>query len=207
LVRGVPRIRRRVDPAWYRRPSVFIIQCVLNDLNDHLASTTMDTARQTFVDRMGHTGETDGMSPIAGRLFATLLLSEEPCSLDELARTLGVSKASVSTEARRLFERGMVERVTHPGDRRDYYELAADFFASTIRNRVDRWRRFQELTGQMRDQSPDLSPVVRARFDSIDEIHAFVVDRVESALHGWERRGRKGPTGSNAQPPAATHSV
>ncbi len=148
---------------------------------------------------MGNSTESDGMSPIAGRLFATLVLSDAPRSLDELADALGVSKASVSTDARRLFEKGIVERVTKPGDRRDYYELAPDFFAATIRNRVDKWRRFQQLANQVRTQVSDFSPTVRSRLDSIDEIHAFVVDRIEAALNSWERNDRKRPTRTSAR--------
>jgi DNA-binding transcriptional regulator GbsR (MarR family) len=151
----------------------------------------MDRAQQVFVDKMGQAAEMDGMSPIAGRLFAVLLLSEKPRSLDELAEALGVSKASVSTDARRLLERGTVERVSHPGDRRDYYELAPDFFAKVIRTRVARWRRIQQLVGTVRETPGDLPPAVRERFASIDEIHSFVVDRVDAALTAWERRERK----------------
>jgi DNA-binding transcriptional regulator GbsR (MarR family) len=143
---------------------------------------------------MGHSAESDGMSPIAGRLFATLVLSDTPLSLDELAEAIGVSKASVSTDARRLFEKGIVERVTKPGDRRDYYELSPDFFAATIRNRVDKWRRFQQLANQVRAEGSKLSATVRGRLDSIDEIHAFVVDRIEDALNNWERTDAKPPT-------------
>jgi len=151
----------------------------------------MDRAQQSFVDRMGLAAETDGLSPIAGRLFATLLLADTPRSLDELARSLGVSKASVSTDARRLLERGIVERVTRAGDRRDYYELAPEFFAATIRSRVDRWRRLQQLVGQIRGQDTALSPAIRARLDSMDEIQTIVIDGMEAALDGWERRVRK----------------
>ncbi len=149
---------------------------------------------------MGQATAADGLSPIAGRLFATLLLSDAPRSLDALADELGVSKASVSTDARRLFERGIVERVTLPGDRRDYYELAADFFAQIIRARVARWRRIQNLAGDMRRGSQNLPPVVRARFTSIDEIHSFVIDRIDSALSDWERAGRSPKTGTKAPP-------
>jgi DNA-binding transcriptional regulator GbsR (MarR family) len=42
-------------------------------------------------------------------------------SLDEMAEQLQVSKASVSANARLLETIGMIERVTKPGDRRDYY--------------------------------------------------------------------------------------
>src|SRR5215470_18994648 len=98
----------------------------------------MDRAQRMFIDRLGDAAEADGLSPIAGRLFALLMLAPEPQSLDELADTLGVSKASVSTDARRLLDRGIVERITRTGDRRDYYELAPDFYARIIHNRIDR---------------------------------------------------------------------
>jgi DNA-binding transcriptional ArsR family regulator len=151
----------------------------------------VDRAHRVFIERMGQATESDGLSPIAGRLFALLLLSEVPRSLDELAAELGVSKASVSTDARRLLERGIVERSSPPGDRRDYYELAPDFYAQVIRSRVARWRSLHGLVGGMRDDGRTLAPIVRDRFASIDEIHSFVVDRVDAALADWERRARK----------------
>jgi DNA-binding transcriptional regulator GbsR (MarR family) len=104
---------------------------------------------------------------------------------------LEVSKASVSTEARRLLERGVIERIRHPGDRRDYYELAPDFFAQTIQSRVAKWRRIQALAGGMRETSKSLPPTVRERLASIDEIHAAVIDRVDEALADWRRRAHK----------------
>lgn len=151
----------------------------------------MDRTQQIFVGRMGHAAETNGLSPIAGRLFAMLLLSDAPRSLDEIAAFLDVSKASVSTEARRLVERGVIERVRRAGDRRDYYELAPDFFAQIVQRRIEQWRRIQALVTTMRETSSTLPPVVRERFASIDEIHAEVVDRIDAALTDWRSRARK----------------
>jgi len=151
----------------------------------------MDRTREMFVGRMGHAAETNGLSPIAGRLFAMLLLSDAPQSLDEIAAALDVSKASVSTEARRLIERGVAERVRRAGDRRDYYELAPDFFAQIVQSRVDQWRRIQSLVATMREASSHLPPVVRDRFTSIDEIHSGVIDRIDDALAEWRKHARK----------------
>jgi len=162
------------------------VQSILNALNVRL----MDRAQQAFVNRLGHAAETDGLSPIAGRLFALLLLSDEPRSLDEVAESLQVSKASVSTEARRLVERGVVERTRLPGDRRDYYELAPDFFAQIVQSRVAQWRRFQALAGSLHDTSR-LPAVVHERLASIDDIHSAVIDRFEAALSDWRRRANK----------------
>ena len=159
----------------------------------------MERAASTFIDRMGHAAESDGLSPIAGRLFGSLLLSDEPRSLDDLADSLGVSKASVSTDARRLLERGIVERVSRPGDRRDYYELAPDFFAQVIRSRVSRWRRLHDLARDMTESTPELAPVVRKRMESIDSIQSFVIERIDEALTEWARRERSSAQASSSR--------
>ena len=144
-----------------------------------------------FIDRLGDAAEADGLSPIAGRLFALLMLAPEPQSLDELAETLGVSKASVSTDARRLLDRGIVERTRRTGDRRDFYELAPDFFARVIRARVARWRRIQQLVDTVRAESDALPAPARERFDAVDAIQSAVIDRVDDALAEWERDATK----------------
>lgn len=86
----------------------------------------MDPRTQDVIERMGLFFEKDGLPRIAGRVLGYLLLRPEPSSLDELAEALQVSKSSVSTDARMLERMGTVERVTIPGDRRDYYRIAAN---------------------------------------------------------------------------------
>jgi DNA-binding transcriptional regulator GbsR (MarR family) len=142
----------------------------------------------TFIERMGLAAESDGLSRIAGRLFGALLLESEPRSLDELADQLDVSKASVSTEARRLLDRGVVERIGKPGDRRDYYALTPDFFAQIVRFRLGRWSTLQRLAREMQSTTADLPRAVRDRLANIDDVHAFVLARVEEALREWNDR-------------------
>ena len=74
----------------------------------------MDDPTARFTGRMGLLFEADGHPRIAGRIFAYLLVSDGPRSLDELARTLRVSKASASTNARLLAATGVLERVSRP---------------------------------------------------------------------------------------------
>lgn len=166
----------------------------------------MDRAAEEFIERMGLATEADGLSRIAGRLFGALLLAEEPRSLDDLAESLGVSKASASVEARRLLERGVVERVGRPGDRRDYYQLAPDFFERVIRRRVARWASLHGLVTEMQRTAPPRSPAVRRRFAHVDEFHAFVLARIEEALAEWgerERQAHRGPGRARTRRPAA----
>jgi predicted transcriptional regulator len=146
------------------------------------------TDRHAFIERMGLTSESDGLSRIAGRLFGALLLADQPRSLDALAEQLDVSKASVSTEARRLVERGVAERIGKTGDRRDYYALTPDFFAQIVRFRLNRWSALHRLIRDMEADSGGEPRVVRERFAYIDDVHAFVLSRVEAALAEWSER-------------------
>ena len=150
------------------------------------------TDPESFIERMGLAAENDGLSRIAGRLFGALLLHNEPRSLDDLAEQLGVSKASVSTEARRLVERGVAERIGKTGDRRDYYTLTSDFFAQIIRFRLSRWAGLHRLAREMQGPGVDEMPrLVRDRFAYMDDFNAFVLARVEDALQEWSERERQ----------------
>ena len=65
---------------------------------------------------------------MTGRVSGWLLLSDPPVqSLTEIAEGLGVSKAAVSGAARLLLQSRVVERVSEPGQRGDFYRaLPAD---------------------------------------------------------------------------------
>jgi DNA-binding MarR family transcriptional regulator len=152
------------------------------------AAVRDDQERDWFIEQVGLACEADGFTHIAGRLFGLLLLSAGPCSLDEMAEILGVSKASVSTEARRLLERAIVLRLSVEGDRRDYYEIAPDFFRALMQVRVNRWSRMHELATAARARMPDLPPIVLDRLGYVDIVHEFVLDRVKSALAEWDER-------------------
>ena len=166
----------------------------------------------SFIERMGLAAESDGLSRIAGRLFGALILHSEPCSLDDLADQLGVSKASVSTEARRLLERGVAERIGKPGDRRDYYSLSSDFFAQIIRFRLSRWATLHRLAKEMQDGDGDLPRLVRERFAYIEDVNDFVLARVDEALREWSEHGgrpaeRRRQRRTNTPKPVAKRQV
>ena len=146
----------------------------------------MDTATTQFIDRMGLLFEAEGQPRIAGRIFGYLLVSDDPRSLDQLAAALGVSKASVSTNARMLAEKGVLERVCRPGDRHDYYRVSPDLFSRTMAERLGRWQRFTEAVGAARRTLPIRSERVRARLRGYETAYAYMVDAIGEALERWE---------------------
>jgi DNA-binding transcriptional regulator GbsR (MarR family) len=146
----------------------------------------MDTATAQFTDRMGLLFEAEGQPRIAGRLFGLLLVSDDSCSLDQLAEALSVSKASVSTNARMLADKGMLERVCRPGDRHDYYRVAPDLFSRTMAERLKRWQRFAEAVREARRTLPIRSERVRARLRGYETAYAYMVAAIGQSLDRWE---------------------
>jgi DNA-binding transcriptional regulator GbsR (MarR family) len=152
----------------------------------------MDAPTTHFIERMGLALESDGLPRTAGRIFGLLLVSEEPRSLDDLAAELQVSKASVSTNTRLLEQRGVLEQVSRPADRRDYYRVPRDLFTHTMAQRLARWQRFHEAIGDARSRIPIRSRVVLKRLEEFEEGYAYMSQVIQEALTEWPAvRGKR----------------
>lgn len=150
----------------------------------------MNSPTSRFVEHLGSVLEAEGYSRVAGRLMGLLLVSEDALSLDELAAQLGVSKASVSVNTRLLEQRGLVELVTHSGDRRDYYRITEDVLARTMEQRIARMRRFREAIASARQTLPHVSDVVGTRLDLLDKAHEHMLESTSRALDAWRSQSR-----------------
>lgn len=144
---------------------------------------------RTFVEQLALQFCGEGMPLIAGRVTAYLLVSEGPRSLDEMATALGVSRASVSTDTRRLEEKGLLVRLSLPGDRRTYYSLAPDGFQTALVGRIRAMTRFREmLEGAQSLPAAVDSTEVRTRLAEWIDFHLAVTDSLEDLLEKWKKR-------------------
>jgi DNA-binding transcriptional regulator GbsR (MarR family) len=142
---------------------------------------------ERFVERMGLFFENEGGPRIAGRLFAHLLLQDEPQSLDVLAKSLRVSKASISTNARLLVDRGLLERVSRPGDRRDYYGAAPDQ-SRTVELRLQGVRQMGDLLDEALRAMPRRRSGARDRIERMIELNREASSWLDDMLARWRRR-------------------
>lgn len=151
----------------------------------------MDQATRDFIESMGRQFEEDGAPRIAGRLFGFLMLQDDPCSLDEVAEQLQVSKGSASSNARLLEQLGIAERVTRAGDRRDYYQISPDIGERTMERAL---QGIERMLGRLRrgvDVVGDRSPVVSARFEGTIQFHERALAVVTDLL--GQVRARRSP--------------
>jgi DNA-binding transcriptional regulator GbsR (MarR family) len=100
----------------------------------------MSPEEAEFVDRLGLFMELLGGSRTMGRVYGWLLICGPPKqSLTELAQTLSVSKASVSTVARQLQEGGLIERLPS-STRQHQYRVTPGGFSSVLSAQLSRMK-------------------------------------------------------------------
>jgi DNA-binding transcriptional regulator GbsR (MarR family) len=150
--------------------------------------TTANVQDQTrFIERSGLIAEREGFPRIAGRIFGLLLISPTEMSLDEIATRLSVSRASVSTDARRLIDAGIIERVGRPGDRKDYYQIAPTHYLSSLEQR---FANLQEFLGLLEEAKrfEHASPEVEERLSRCSLAFNDILGVIRSTLSRWREQ-------------------
>lgn len=145
----------------------------------------LEPADVQFVERVGRFFEGDAAPRTSGRMLGLLLLEREELSIDEIADLLHVSRASVSTNARQLESFGVVERVSHLGDRRDFYRIAPDLERTLLRHRMERLAQVGELLAAGTETPAARDERVRARLDVLARMHGCAAE----ALRGCCEKG------------------
>ena len=140
-----------------------------------------------FIEQMGLYAQGDGVARIAGRLFGYFIVHGGPVSFADLAEALQVSRASVSTNARTLVSIGMIERVTRPGDRQDYYQLAESPFSRMIETYIARMRAMQEILQQANRTIPQNMAATHRRLAQMSDFYSVAVQSNEQMLKELEQ--------------------
>ncbi|MCE7794123.1 GbsR/MarR family transcriptional regulator [Salipaludibacillus sp. CUR1] len=104
----------------------------------------LEKARHRFISEIAKNVHLYGISPSVGRLYGTVFFSDKPMTLDEMSESLGMSKTSMSTGIRALYEANMVEQVWEKGVRKDLYKTEEDWYKSFSTVFITRWRNATE---------------------------------------------------------------
>lgn len=131
----------------------------------------MNDPIENFIEMMGLIYQADGAPRIAGRIFGLLLVEDEPHSLQGIAERLQVSKASASTNARLLAEKGVIRLTTKPGIRQDFYELVPDVYRQMAIKVSARMKQVSDQITGARDAIPAEQSVARERIANLAECY------------------------------------
>jgi DNA-binding transcriptional regulator GbsR (MarR family) len=137
-----------------------------------------------FIDRMGLYMERVGGPRTMGRLYGWLLVADPPHqSITELAATLEVSKASISTTARMLQEAGMIERF--PAAKREHrYRITPGGWMHVIRVQL---AGIQGATETLDLALAFVRPEQRAQLEETRDFFAFIEEDAANVVERWKQ--------------------
>lgn len=111
---------------------------------DEKAQDKIIAAENEVIGAISETMDLYGVTPSAGKLYATLYLSDQ-MNLDEMREELEMSKPSMSTSVRKLHDNGMVKKIYQQGSRKHTYAAEKDFFKSFMSFYCKMWEREAEM--------------------------------------------------------------
>lgn len=87
-----------------------------------------------------------GLPRMTGRVLGALLMANPPeQSAEALAETLKASRGSISGATRMLELMGFIDRVSKPGERRDYFRNRPNAWAEMTKQQTQSVRLFKEM--------------------------------------------------------------
>jgi DNA-binding transcriptional regulator GbsR (MarR family) len=122
----------------------------------------MRAEEQQFVDRWSAILALEGLPPVAGRLWAWLLVCEpEDQTVEDILEAIGASRGAISGAVRMLEPSGLIIRSKRRGDRREYWRTSPDAMVHS-------------LEAKERQTRPSLN--------ALDTVIAALSDRPEASL-------------------------
>lgn len=157
--------------------------------------STSDEYRR-FAEDVALHFEQAGLSRTVGRIFGWLLISDPPHqTMDDLVDGLKVSKSSVSVATRSLIESGLVQRLSLPGERRDYYCVVEGVWSTLMHQRLSQLAALRELAEQGLEMLADQPAERRNRLREMRDFNAFFEEELPDLLDRWEAQRSKAGRG------------
>lgn len=146
-------------------------------------------AEKHFIEESGILFEMVGLPRMAGRIFGWLLISDPPHqSPSDLAEVLQASKGSISTITRLLMQIGLIERISLPGQRRDYFQIKPNAWSQLSRQRMAQITAFRQLAERGLDLLAGEAIERQQRLEEMRDMHAFCEQELPKMLERWEQR-------------------
>ncbi|MBD3881476.1 MarR family transcriptional regulator [Phormidium tenue FACHB-886] len=145
-----------------------------------------------FIEEVGLMFEMVGMPRMSGRIFGWLLISDPAQQSNAaLAEVLQASKGSISTMTRFLIQLGLIERVSLPGDRRDYFQIKDHAWSQLTKQRLVQIGAFRQLAERGLELLKQAPPQHRRRLQEMRDIHDFWERELPLLDQRWDHEQEK----------------
>ena len=146
---------------------------------------------QQYVEEFGLYFERVGLTRMMGRIIGYLLVSDPAQqSMQEIGAALQASKSSVSTALKPLVSLRLIDQISVPGERRDYYRANSDMWIRSFRSRLHQLTELRELAERGLDLMADEPPQRRQRLEIMHATNEFLEREFPKLLDQWEAEKR-----------------
>ena len=151
------------------------------------------TKDKQFAEEVGIVFEQTGMPRMAGRILGWLLISDPPHqSTEQITKALIASKGSISTMTRLLIQVGLIERLSLPSVRHDYFRLRSDAWQHMIgRGLTEEIKMVRQLAERGLELLGDKTPVTKNWLEEMRDVYTFLEHEFPTLLERWEKERQK----------------
>lgn len=153
-------------------------------------SNKQQIAERQFIEEFGIVMEQTGLPRMAGRILGWLLISDSPHqSSEQLVNGLEASKGSISSMTRLLIQVNLIERMSLPGVRQDYFRIRADAWHNMIRRGLeDEIKMVRQLAERALELLADKPPRTRQWLEEMCNVYNFLEREFPTLLERWAQQ-------------------
>jgi len=147
-----------------------------------MTEPSTESTIEEFVERLGLVAQADGLPRTAGRVLGLLVIHGGPFSFAELAEQLKVSRGSISTNTRLLENLRVIERITRPGERQDYFQLRPKPYMELLQGLTGRLQKAREVVAEAQHKLPQNWDGAQSRLGELDAFYGSLLDSTEAIV-------------------------
>jgi DNA-binding transcriptional regulator GbsR (MarR family) len=146
-----------------------------------------------FVEEVAIALENGGLPRMAGRILGYLLISYPPHqSTDEMMKALRASRGSISSMTRTLVQMEMIERLSLPGIRHDYFRLRSGAWEQLIKSGIaGKFRELRRLSERGLELLSGKAHLPREPLEEMHRIYAFLEREFPFLLERYKQKHRE----------------
>lgn len=140
-----------------------------------------------YVEKISVVFEQLTLPRMAGRIFGWLLISESPLvSMGELVEALQASKSSISTMLQLLIRIELIELVSLPRERRDYYRIRSDTWTNALKQRLTQAHDFRRAAEEGLALLEGSAGERKLRLKEMRSMYALLEREIPKIMDLWE---------------------
>lgn len=141
---------------------------------------------ESFIEQMGMNSQADGFPRISGKIMGLMIIEDGPFSFADFEEKLLISRGSISTNTRLLENLGIIERISKPGERQDFFQLSPDSHLKLLGGIAHRMRRYIATVQKARKGIPEHWEKTHLRLTGMELFYSRYLKSTEALISEFE---------------------